>query len=219
MTHPTRARSGELSRDRIVDAAISLLDSDGEQGLTFRALALKLQTGHGAIQWHIESKGDLLIAAAVRVLAGALRDPGPNTPPRVAIRDIALGVFDAIDAHPWLASQLFAAPWQPGMIQLWEQIGRALAQLGVPDGALFTAVSTLVSYIVGVSGQNAANRRAAAGHGSRDQFLDSVAGHWESHDPADDLLDRLAAELRVHDDRAVFSGGVDIILAGLAPNN
>ena len=210
------ARQTGLSRARIIDAAIELLDAGGERELTFRTLALKLETGHGAIQWHVATKGELLIAATVGALTPALQEPAPGTPPRLAVRAVALGVFDAIDAHPWLGSQLVALPWQPAMVRLWEQVGQPLEELGVPEASLFTAVSTLVSYIVGVGSQNAMNAQAAAGHSGRGEFLDSVAGHWEELDPtAYPFVRRVARQLRIHDDREELLAGIDIILNGL----
>ncbi|MEV7802916.1 TetR family transcriptional regulator [Microbispora sp. NPDC088329] len=64
----TRARGPErrqepLSRERIVGAAVELLDTVGEGGLTFRALAERLATGPGAIYWHVTGKTELLAAA------------------------------------------------------------------------------------------------------------------------------------------------------------
>src|SRR3954465_3816370 len=55
-------RTDALSRERIVQAAIEILDAEGESGLTFRALATRLSTGAGAIYWHVASKGELLAA-------------------------------------------------------------------------------------------------------------------------------------------------------------
>src|SRR3954470_15595882 len=49
---PAERREDALSRERIVGAAIELLDVMGEGGLTFRALAAHLKTGPGAIYWH-----------------------------------------------------------------------------------------------------------------------------------------------------------------------
>jgi AcrR family transcriptional regulator len=219
MTRTSRssaARSAGHTRDRIVDAAIDLLDAEGESGLTFRSLALKLETGHGAIQWHIANKGELLAAATVKALTRALTTPAPGTPPRPAIQAVALGVFTAIDAHPWLGPQLFTAPWQPAMVGLWEQIGRPVEELGVPEDSLFTAVSTLVSYIVGVGSQNAVNTNSLAGHDKRDDFVGAVAARWESLDPTEHpFVRRVAGQLRVHDDRVEFLAGIDIILSGL----
>lgn len=209
-------RPAALTRDRITEAAIELLDAHGQSGLTFRALALELETGHGAIQWHVTNKAELLTAATVGALTRALAAPTAGMSPRHVIHTVALGVFDAIEAHPWLGPQLFAVPWQPAMVKLWEQIGRPLEDLGVPESALFTAVSTLVSYIVGVGSQNATNTQALTGHGSRDEFLDAVAKRWENLDPAEHpFVTRVAGRLRVHDDREEFLAGIDIILNGL----
>jgi hypothetical protein len=179
-------------------------------------LALKLETGHGAIQWHIATKGELLAAATVTVLTRALATPAPGTPPRLAIHAVALGLFTAIDAHPWLGPQLFAVPWQPAMVQLWERIGRPVEQLGVAEGSHFTAVSTLVSYIIGVGGQNAANTHSLAAPEKRDDFLAAVAARWASLDPVEHpFVRRVAGQLRAHDDREEFLAGIDIILSGL----
>lgn len=214
---PREARAVGLTRTQIIDAAIELLDESDEAGLTFRALALKLHTGHGAIQWHIKSKSELLMAAAVSTLTQSLANPVPGTPPKDAIRAVSLGVFSAIEAHPWLGGQLFAAPWQPAMVTLWEQIGRSVEQMSVPTDALFTAVSTLVHYIVGVGSQNAMNTRVLSAGVGREGFLDTVADRWMCSDPREgSLIGRMASQLRAHDDRAEFLAGVDIILAGLA---
>src|SRR3954467_13184410 len=53
----TRARRSErrtdaLSKERIVETAIEILDAEGENALTFRALTTRLATGAGAIYWH-----------------------------------------------------------------------------------------------------------------------------------------------------------------------
>ncbi|AYG02755.1 TetR/AcrR family transcriptional regulator [Gryllotalpicola protaetiae] len=213
---PAGARAAGLTRDQIIDAAIELLDDSGDAGLTFRALALKLHTGHGAIQWHVTNKSELLVAATVATLTRALTEPVPDASPREIIRAIGLGVFTAIEAHPWLGSQLFATPWQSAMVQLWEQIGRPVEALGVPSDALFTAVSTLVNYIVGVGSQNAVNTHILAAGADRETFLNTVADRWESFDLREgSLISRLAAQLRVHGDREEFLAGIDIILAGL----
>jgi AcrR family transcriptional regulator len=211
-------RADALTRERIVDVAIELLDADGENGLTFRALATRLETGHGAIQWHVANKSELLMAATA-VAARAVAEADLDAPPREAIHAVALGVFDAIDAHPWIGGQLFRAPWQSVMLQIWERIGRQLEALGVPEAARFTAASTLVSYIIGVSSQNAVNGQSHEALGDRADFLDAVAGHWEGLDPKEYAFVRsVAGQLREHDDQAEFLAGIDLILAGLMPS-
>ena len=102
--HRTERRADALSKARIVEAAIEILDTDGESALTFRALTARLATGAGAIYWHVADKNDLLAATADDVIARVMTEVVSGAEPREAIRAIALGVFDAIDAHPWVGA-------------------------------------------------------------------------------------------------------------------
>jgi AcrR family transcriptional regulator len=215
-THRTERRADALSKERIVAAAIEILDADGEGALTFRALAASLATGSGAIYWHVADKNDLLAAATDEVIARVMNNVNSGAGPRKAIRAIALGVFDAIDAHPWVGAQLHREPWRSAMLQICESIGGRLQALGVPERALFDAASALVNYILGVAGQNAANARLVPPGTDRSTFLASVAAQWAQLDPAQyPFVRQMATQLREHDDREQFLAGIDLILAGI----
>src|ERR1700759_52292 len=108
----TPRREDSLSRERIMDTSIALLDEAGESGLTFRALSLRLAAGPGAISWHVANKSDLVTAACDAIVARAMDAPLVDATPEATIRSIALGMFDAIDAHPWVGSALAHAPGQ-----------------------------------------------------------------------------------------------------------
>jgi AcrR family transcriptional regulator len=210
-------REDALSRGRIVDTAIELLDDDGEDGLTFRALATRLATGPGAIYWHVANKSELLIAASDGVVARAMADLGDQAAPGKAIRTIALAVFDALDAHPWVGAQLSRTPWQTAVLQIFEHLGRQLQALGVRGGAQFTSASALVSYVIGASTQNAVNGRLLEPGADRAAFLEAMSDRWKALDPDTYPFTRkVANQLRKHDDRAEFLAGVDLILAGIA---
>jgi AcrR family transcriptional regulator len=212
----TERRSDALSRERIIAAAIEILDTGGEGALTVRALAAHLATGSGAIYWHVVDKNELLAAAADAVIARVMSDVAGGAKPREAIRALAIGVFDAIDAHPWVGAQLFREPGRPATLDIIEGIGRQLRVLGVAKVAQFDTVSALVHYILGVAGQNAANARLVAPGTDRSAFLASVAAQWTALDPARyPFVRQMASQLRDHDDRAQFLAGVDLILAGI----
>jgi AcrR family transcriptional regulator len=213
----TERREDALSRERIVGAAVELLDVAGEGGLTFRALAARLETGSGAIYWHVANKRELLIAATDAVLTDAMAAEAAGDTPEDAIRAVALGVFDAIDAHPWVGSELSHAPPQPAMLRIFERVGRQVQVLGVPVSAQFTAASTVLNFILGVGGQNAANARALAGTTNRTDLLETVSAAWARLDPGEYPFTRnVADELRDHDDREQFLAGIDLILAGIS---
>jgi AcrR family transcriptional regulator len=215
-TQRTERRADALSKERIVEAAIEILDTDGESALTFRALSARLATGSGAIYWHVANKNDLLAAATDDVIARVMTEVVGGAEPREAIRAIALGVFDAIDAHPWVGAQLSREPWQSAVLQIFESVGGKLLALGVPERAQFDCASALVNYVLGLAGQYAAAARLLAGVADRSAFLATVAARWAQLDPAEyPFMRQVATQLRDHDDREQFLAGIDLILAGI----
>jgi len=209
-------RDDALSRERIVDAAIALLDEAGEAGLTFRALATRLATGSGAIYWHIASKSELLVATSDAVVARAMGDAIVFATPLEAIRGIAAGVFDTVDAHPWVGAQLSRVPRETATMQIFERVGRQLQALKVPTNAQLTSASTLLSYIIGVSVENSAQGRVLDPPVDRAEFLAKEAARWKVLDVrAYPFTRTVAAQLRDHDDREEFLGGIDLILSGV----
>ena len=210
-------RADALSKERIVEAAIEILDGEGEHALTFRALAARLATGSGAIYWHVANKDDLLAAAAGHVIARVMTEVTSGAEPPDTIRAIASGVFDAIDAHPWAGAQLSREPWQPAVLQVFEGFGGQLQALGVPGRAQFDCASALLNYVLGLAGQYAAAARLLAPETDRTAFLTAVAARWAQLDPARyPFVRQVAAQLPGHDDRDQFLAGVDLILAGIA---
>jgi AcrR family transcriptional regulator len=214
-------RTNALSKPLIVQAATEILDTDGETGLTFRALTQHLNTGYGAIYHHVASKSDLLAAATSDVIARVVADLVTDAEPREALRAVALGLFDAIDAHPWVGAQLTREPWRPALLDVYENVSEQLQALNVPEQAIFDASGVLVNYILGVAGQNAANARVLASNDTeRASFLADIAAQWAQLDPARyPSVHRAAQRLRDHDDRAQFLAGVDLILAGIEAVN
>jgi AcrR family transcriptional regulator len=209
-------RTDALSKERIVEAAIEILDARGESALTFRALTARLATGAGAIYWHVANKNDLLAATTDHVIARVMTDVVSGAEPREAIRAIALGVFDAIDARPWVGAQLSREPWQSAVHRIFESVGGQLQALGVPERAQFDCASALLNYVLGLAGQYAAATRLLARDTDRSAFLATVAARWAQLDPAEyPFMRQVAAQLPGHDDREQFLAGIDLILAGI----
>ena len=212
----TERRTDALSKERIVEAAIEILDAHGESALTFRALTARLATGPGAIYWHVANKNDLLAATTDDVIARVMTEVVSGAEPREAIRATALGVFDAIDAHPWVGAQLSREPWQSAMLQIFESFGAQLQALGIPERAQFDCASALLNYVLGLAGQYAAGARLLPRDTDRSAFLATVAARWAQLDPAEyPFVRQMATQLPGHDDREQFLAGIDLILAGL----
>lgn len=239
-TRKTERRTDALTRERIIETAVELLDTAGEGGLTFRVLTERLATGPGAIYHHVANKSELLDAATDAVVAKALHVPpasadAPDATDATAhapahpaareaahdgIRAVALGLYEAIDEHPWLATQLALQlsrnPQQSVAPRILESIGQQVTALGVPQADWFTAASALMHYILGAAGLNAANGRAFGAHANREEFLHATSRAWKDLDPDDYPFTRAVADqMRRHDDRTQFLDGLAFILAGI----
>src|SRR3984885_15390590 len=126
-------RREALSRDVIVEAATEILDAGGEDALTLRALTVRLATGYGAIYHHVADRNDLLAAATDHVIAGVVTGLAAGAGARPSLRAIALRLFDAIDAHPWVGAQLSREPWRPALLDIFEIVSEQLQAFGVPE--------------------------------------------------------------------------------------
>ena len=214
-------REDALSRERIIDAAIELLDSGGEAALTFRSLSAHLATGPGAIYGHVANKHDLLLAACDAVVSRTVEPGMAGASPQATVRALALALFDAMDAHPWIGSALSWTAGQLTMVRIIECIGQQLHALGVAPEKHWASVSALLNYILGVGGQNAANAQAASARGAgRGEVLGAVAEAWSGLDAGQyPFVRSVAAQMRAHDDRADFLFGIDLILQGVAADS
>jgi AcrR family transcriptional regulator len=210
-------REESLSRESIIEASIELLDSSGEGGLTFRTLSERLATGPGALYWHIANKSDLLTAACDAIVARTMEATPSGAKPKANLRALALGMFDAIDEHPWVGSALAQAPGEMPMVRILERLGQQVRALGAEDDTQWAAVGALLNYILGVGGRNAANGQLARERGlDRSDFLEAVAAAWSQLDPQEYPFTRsVAGQVRDHDDRMEFLAGIDLILKGI----
>ncbi|CAN5499676.1 TetR family transcriptional regulator [soil metagenome] len=208
-------RTDALSKTRIVEAAIQILDAEGEGALTFRSLATRLATGSGAIYWHVADKQALLAAATDHIIADVLAEVARRSVPQDAIRTVALGVFDAIDAHPWIGAQLSGDPWQHAVLRILESIGRQVQVLGTPDHAMFNATTALMNCVLGLAAQHAAAARLPRDT-KRSAHLTAIAEGWAQLNPIEySFVRQLATQLPGHDDREQFLAGVNLVLAGI----
>ncbi len=217
-----RARRASHSMEAVVAEAVALLDEAGEQALTFRALAARLGGGVASIYWYVSSKDELLDRAADHVLAevvaatdGAVGDPDPL----VDVRTIAVTLFDAIIARPWLPAYFLRdTRVQPHGLRLYDRLGQQVLRLGLGPKGAFDAVSAVIGYVVGVGADLGRQppQEVLDGTVGRDELLGSYADDWRALDPEEyPFLHHVVEEFATHDDTEQFAAGLDLLLAGL----
>lgn len=213
-----------LTPERIIATAIGILDSYGLDGLTVRSLAERLSTGSGAIYHHVGSREELLDRATETLLYSSLsleaEVEGHTAEER--IRSVALNLFDAVDAHEWLATlltvQVIRKPWGLVTTGIFERFGQQVRALGVPEESWFTTTSTLVHYLLGAISQKArthGEKNVYRGD-DRTRFLESTSTRWHDLDQNKyPFVRAIADQMRTHDDREQFEIGINIVLDGV----
>ncbi|MFN8025129.1 MAG: TetR/AcrR family transcriptional regulator [Acidimicrobiia bacterium] len=101
---PTRrgpgGRGAGLTRERIVEQAVALMDRDGTDALTLRALARELGVEPPALYWHFAGKDDLCRAVVDSVAEQLRVSTSSRGTPRRRIEHHFRAIRDHWRAHP-----------------------------------------------------------------------------------------------------------------------
>jgi len=65
---PEEERQRGLTRERLVDSALELINEEGLEGLSMRALADRLEVKASSLYWHVRDRGELLELLAESIL-------------------------------------------------------------------------------------------------------------------------------------------------------
>ncbi|SDI31257.1 DNA-binding transcriptional regulator, AcrR family [Sinosporangium album] len=149
MTAPrrTRVRRNSLSRALVVEAAITLLDRDGPDKVTMRAVASALGAQQMSIYNYVSGKADLF-AAVEEHLYSTLRVPDPATAGIEEFVGVYRELWRLLKAHPWLVHLHIAVVDVPDMrLRMAEATYAILFRLGLSarEAVIFsTAAGNLV---------------------------------------------------------------------------
>jgi len=102
-----RVPRNTLSRDRIVDTALALIDDEGLDALTMPRLAERLGVGTMSLYRHVDDKDDLVRAVAEHVLSGVRVPDGAPDDWQGRVVGYLHALREQAFAHPAL-SRIFA---------------------------------------------------------------------------------------------------------------
>jgi len=161
------AREPELSRDRIVGAAIALADAQGLEALSIRGVASRLGVPVMSLYRHVPSK-DELIAAMTDVALG--EEAFPVDPPTGWRARLELGArleWQVFRRHPWLARLITVTRPRPlpNALLYAEWVLSAIEGLGLDGATMMHVHIALHSYVSGVAANLEAEAQAEAESG------------------------------------------------------
>jgi AcrR family transcriptional regulator len=220
----TRARNRKpLTRERVLEQAISLADKDGIDGLSMRKLGQALGVEAMSLYNYVANKGELVAAMVDRVIE---QFELPEDEPRWdrAIRRCAIAAHDLLIEHSW-ACGLALVPSDIGVvggprIRYMEWLLRRLREAGFSAELTYSAYHTLDSHIFGFTlwqlGHVEAARRLTPPDGrSVEEWATQFIAQMRPVYPylAEHADQHMVAGAR--DGRDEFEFGLDLILDGL----
>ncbi|WP_182543128.1 TetR/AcrR family transcriptional regulator C-terminal domain-containing protein [Halosaccharopolyspora lacisalsi] len=147
---PGRNTGSELSRERIADATVTVLDRDGMSGLSLRRLATTLNVHATTLYWHVATRDDLLDLALDAVFGEVVL---PETHAHDWTHDITgymHGLRTALLQHPWSGALASSRPLLgPNALARAEFVHAALASAGFTELDLTAAAAAISNYVIG----------------------------------------------------------------------
>ncbi|MEV4826077.1 TetR/AcrR family transcriptional regulator C-terminal domain-containing protein [Micromonospora sp. NPDC049274] len=208
---PRTRRRPPLTAQRIVDAAVAVLDEHGIEGLTMRGLAQRLTVTATALYWHVRTKDDVLDLALDQIFGEvpipAVTDDWPHD-----VRVLVRGWRAAMLAHPWAPGLVGRPMLGPNVLARTEFLQSALVRGGCRGVHLAVVTRTLANYVIGASLTEATWHRTADPQ-ARAAARDHVAA-------SADIYPTLTASGHLDDSRwdddLLFEAGLDGILRSAA---
>jgi AcrR family transcriptional regulator len=220
-TTETESERTPLSRDRILEAAISLADEQGLDAVTMRRLGYELGVEAMSLYNHIDNKGDLMAGIVDRLIGEINAHIADIDPPRSpddwkrAMRQRILGARSVMLEHKWA----------PSLIDSTATLSPAV--IGYFDGLLGIFIAGGFSYDLSHHALHALGSRAI---GFTQELFDESSGDGGAEIPVDvisEMFPNIGAmlEVVVHDgpedtvgwcdDQTEFIFGLDLLLDGL----
>lgn len=142
-------RRAPLSRARIIEAAVALLDAHGLEALTMRRLGDALSVRAMSIYKHFDNKEEVLQAVGEHLYT-EIEDGQSHGCAFEELREVMLALCGMVERRPYMPS-LFASRRDP----LWtEHSARqvdALVAAGVPRSAALRGVGVMYRIVIGAA--------------------------------------------------------------------
>ncbi|MER8185796.1 TetR/AcrR family transcriptional regulator [Kitasatospora sp. NPDC094015] len=140
-----------LSRDRIVRAAVALLDADGVPAFSMRRLAGELDVTPMSVYWYVDNKDDLLELALDEAFGEMVVPPlGEGDDWRAHLRTMAAEYRRCFQRHPWaaqLAGRFLALG--PNAVFFSTSAVAAVSRSGLSGDALGAGLGLVIQYAYG----------------------------------------------------------------------
>ena len=213
-----RPRAGQepLTRERILEAALRVVDGEGMEALSMRRLAAELGVNPMSIYHHLPGKGAVISGLVGLVFSGMRVPPTGGLPWRGRVRAYARAHREVVRSHPNLALEIVsdAAAVSEAVLSGAEPLYGALEEAGLAPAMVVRAADSLVDFVHGFVLGEASNPSGQFDVGS--EVLTRIEARPAGEIPAlRRVFGALGEEGARYDFDAGFEAGLDIFVGGI----
>jgi AcrR family transcriptional regulator len=209
-------RRPQLTRERVVEAALAVIAHDGAQALTMRRLAARLGVVPGALYHHVRNKQQLQDLLLDGVLAEVDLDLDPSLGWTEQLKVLAHRLRQVLEDHPGVAGILKTRdPLGPHSLALAEAFLSPLQTAGFGDREAGLAFFLLLDYTIGFAVSSPAtsvNEQRVRDHAIRTQLHQFFRSLPPDRFPA---LVALGEHVWVDNRDERFTAGLQVLVDGL----
>lgn len=219
-----RPKAGQerLSRERILDAALRLVDEEGMGALSMRRLGAELGVDPMSIYRHLPGKEAVVSGLVEEVFSEMSVPPGVGASWQERVRTWAAAYVGLARSHPNLVLRIVtdAAAVSDAMLRISEPLYAALWEAGLPARRIALASGTVVDFVHG----HALAEDSAPSEGSSASedavFERALLARLEAQPAESSATMRRVFRALVEDRRdgcseSAFDVGLDILLEGI----
>ena len=142
-----------LTRDRIIEAAVSYADENGVDDLSMRKLGAELGVEAMSLYNHVENKDDIYDGMIDQIFGGILI-PGDELGWKERARRIGKATMAEFSRHPWIVHLCMARGiFGPGALRFMDHVLGLLSDAGFDDEEAHHAWQMLASHTLGYAFQ------------------------------------------------------------------
>jgi len=209
----------QLTYERIINAAVQLIEREGAGAFSMRRIASELGTGVMSLYNYVPGRAAVLDGVAERILSGIDFSTGPGASWEEQVRAQARAFREVGRTYPRCTMVVVSRPVDSaGSLRPIEVALATLSQAGFPPGDAVRVVRTFVAFVVGtlvrevgvspgLEPQRPLNQDPAILSADRPIFLN----------PAEfPMVTSMSAELMNRDIDADFEFGLDLLVRAVA---
>ncbi|MFF0572397.1 TetR/AcrR family transcriptional regulator [Streptosporangium saharense] len=123
---------GKLTRDAVIEQALSIGDDEGLQAVTIRRLAQDLGVTPMALYWHFKNKEQLTVGMGDHLVRGFATEEDATGPWNERLRRLVGGLVDVLRRHACAASVLEEVDQMevPSFLRVWDTALGLINQAG-----------------------------------------------------------------------------------------